>query len=101
MAPLWDPPDLKKRGFRVEGVSFFEKTRGPKKITENTSKQKPDYHGTGSARGERAEKHGKQGESSESSKNSQRPSGRITKRSKGESGEGRPRLETGSAYYRL
>ena len=31
MAPFWDPPDLKKRGFRVEGVSFFEKTRGPKK----------------------------------------------------------------------
>ena len=24
LAPFWDPPDLKKRGFRVEGVSFFE-----------------------------------------------------------------------------
>ena len=31
LAPFWDPPDLKKRGFRVEGVSFFEKTRGSEK----------------------------------------------------------------------
>ena len=31
LAPFWDPPDLKKRGFRVEGVSFFEKTRGTEK----------------------------------------------------------------------
>ena len=68
---------------------------------EKSSKIKPGYHGTGSARGERAYKHCKQGESSESSKNSQRPRGRITKRSKGESGEGRPRLETASAYYPL
>ena len=98
MAPFWDPPDLKKRGFRVEGVSFFEKTRGSK---QKDPKIKPGYHGTGSARGERAYKHCKQGESSESSKNSQRPRGRITKRSKGESGEGRPRIETASAYYRL
>ena len=28
LAPFWDPPDLKKRGFRVEGVSFFEKSEG-------------------------------------------------------------------------
>ena len=55
---------------------------GLEKTPKNTSKQKPGYHGTGSARGERAYKHCKQGESSESSKNSQRPSGRITKRSK-------------------
>ena len=101
MAPFWDPPDLKKQGFRVEGVAFFEKSRGCKKTPKNNQKQKPGYHGTGSARGERAYKHCKQGESSESSKNSQRPRGRITKRSKGESGEGRPRLETASAYYPL
>ena len=25
LAPFWDPPDLKKHGFRLEGVSFFEK----------------------------------------------------------------------------
>ena len=31
LAPFWDPPDLKKQGFRVEGVSFFEKSRGSKK----------------------------------------------------------------------
>ena len=37
LAPFWDPPDLKKRGFRVEGVSFFEETRG----SENTLKIKP------------------------------------------------------------
>ena len=101
LAPFWHPPDLKKHGFRVEGVAFFEKSRGSRKSPKNTSKPKPDYHGTGSARGERAYKHCKQGESSESSNTSQRPSGRITKRSKGESGEGRPRLETASAYYRL
>ena len=35
MAPFWDPPDLKKQGFRVEGVSFFEKSRGSKKDTKN------------------------------------------------------------------
>ena len=71
-------------------IEVFEKNNldGVCKNTENTSKQKPGYHGTGSARGERAYKHCKQGESSESSKNSQRPRGRITKRSKGESGEG-------------
>ena len=32
LAPFWDPPDLKKQGFRVEGVPFFEKSRG----SENT-----------------------------------------------------------------
>ena len=35
MAPFWDPPDLKKRGFRVEGVSFFEKARGSEKHPKN------------------------------------------------------------------
>ena len=30
MAPFWDPPGLKKQGFRVEGVAFFEKSRGSK-----------------------------------------------------------------------
>ena len=25
LAPVWHPPDLKKHGFRVEGVAFFEK----------------------------------------------------------------------------
>ena len=35
LAPFWDPPDLKKRGFRVEGVSFFEKTRGSEKHPKN------------------------------------------------------------------
>ena len=30
MAPFWDPPDLQKQGFRVEGVAFFEKSRGSK-----------------------------------------------------------------------
>ena len=34
LAPVWDPPDLKKRGFRVEGVSFFEKARGSSKSTQ-------------------------------------------------------------------
>ena len=28
MAPFWDPPDLKKQGFRVEDVAFFEKSKG-------------------------------------------------------------------------
>ena len=31
MAPFWDPPGLKKQGFRVEGVAFFEKSKGFKK----------------------------------------------------------------------
>ena len=35
MAPFWDPPGLKKQGFRVEGVAFFEKSRGSKKDTKN------------------------------------------------------------------
>ena len=26
LAPFWHPPDLKKHGFRVEGVAFFEKS---------------------------------------------------------------------------
>ena len=53
-APFFDPPDLEKQGFRVEGVAFFEKSRGSRKSPKNTSRRKPDYHGTGSARGERA-----------------------------------------------
>ena len=28
LAPFWDPPELKKQGFRVEGVSFFDKSKG-------------------------------------------------------------------------
>ena len=36
MAPFWDPPDLKKQGFRVEGVAFFEKSRGPEKPQKTT-----------------------------------------------------------------
>ena len=35
LAPFWDPLELKKQGFRVEGVSFFEKTRGSKKHPKN------------------------------------------------------------------
>jgi hypothetical protein len=35
LAPFWDPPDLKKQGFRVEGVSFFEKSRGSEKTPKN------------------------------------------------------------------
>ena len=35
MAPFWDPPDLKKHGFRVEGVAFFEKSRGSEKHPKN------------------------------------------------------------------
>ena len=32
LAPFWDPPELKKQGFRVEGVTFFKKkTRGTEK----------------------------------------------------------------------
>ena len=31
MAPFWDPPELKKQGFRVEGVAFSEESRGSKK----------------------------------------------------------------------
>ena len=34
MAPFWDPPGLKKQGFRVEGVAFFEKSKGFEKIAE-------------------------------------------------------------------
>ena len=34
MAPFWDPPGLKKQGFRVEGVAFFEKSKGFEKIIE-------------------------------------------------------------------
>ena len=30
LAPFWDPPGLKKLGFRVEGVAFVEKSRGSK-----------------------------------------------------------------------
>ena len=33
LAPFWDPPELKKRGFRVEGVAFFEKSKGFEKTT--------------------------------------------------------------------
>ena len=109
LAPFWlhfgghfgsilGPPGPQKTWFSCGGCVIFRKNEGFKK---KHPKIKPGYHGTGSARGERAYKHCKQGESSESSKNSQRPRGRITKRSKGESGEGRPRLETASAYYPL
>ena len=35
MAPFWDPPDLKKQGFRVEGVPFFEKSWGSEKHPKN------------------------------------------------------------------
>ena len=35
LAPFWDPLELKKQGFRVEGVSFFEKTRGSEKHPKN------------------------------------------------------------------
>ena len=35
MAPFWDPPDLKKHGFRVEGVAFFEKSSGSEKHPKN------------------------------------------------------------------
>ena len=49
---------------------------------KNTSKNKPGYHGTGSARGERACKHCKQGESRKSSKNSESRSAKTTKKSK-------------------
>ena len=34
LAPFWDPLELKKQGFRVEGVAFFEKSRGSSKIVE-------------------------------------------------------------------
>ena len=109
LAPFWGSfwlhfgtPWSSKNEVFVWRLLQFSKNRGvAKKTPKNNQKQKPGYHGTGSARGERAYKHCKQGESSESSKNSQRPRGRITKRSKGESGEGRPRLETASAYYPL
>ena len=47
-----------------------------------TSKNKPGYHGTGSARGERACKHCKQGESRKSCKNSESRSAKTTKKSK-------------------
>ena len=33
LASFWDPPDLKKQGFRVEGVAFFEKIE-PKSLPE-------------------------------------------------------------------
>ena len=47
-----------------------------------SSEKKPGYHGTGSARGERACKHCKQGESSKSSKSSESRSATTTKKSK-------------------
>ena len=31
LAPFWDPLDLKKQGFRMEGVAFFEKSKGSEK----------------------------------------------------------------------
>ena len=34
LAPFWDPPDLQKQGFRVEGVAFFEKSRGSEKSSK-------------------------------------------------------------------
>ena len=40
LAPFWDPPDLKKQGFRVESVAFFEKEI--EGVRKNTQKQKPD-----------------------------------------------------------
>ena len=41
MAPFWDPPGLKKQGFRVEGVAFFEKIEGFEKIVEIGAILKP------------------------------------------------------------
>ena len=34
LVPFWDSPDLKKQGFRMEGVACFNNSRGP----ENTLK---------------------------------------------------------------
>ena len=64
LAPFWDPPDLKKQGFRVEGVSFFEKSRGSDKhpkngnlaIVEREARSKRELQ----ARQERQEQRGQQ-----------------------------------------
>ena len=40
-----DPPDLKKQGFRVEGVSFFEKSRGSKKTPKKENPSTPLVNG--------------------------------------------------------
>ena len=39
LAPCWDPPDLKKQGFRVESVAFFLKNR--KEEREAREKREP------------------------------------------------------------
>ena len=58
LAPFWDPPGLKKQGFRVEGVAFFEKSRGSKqapKLEQFTSRNEPQeqrYPAGVQARGE-------------------------------------------------
>ena len=35
MALFWDPPEIQKQGFRMEGVAFFEKLRGLQKTPKN------------------------------------------------------------------
>ena len=45
------PPGPQKTWFSCGRCVIFRKNEGSEKITENTSKQKPGYHGTGSACG--------------------------------------------------
>ena len=41
LAPFWDPSDLKKQGFRMEGVAFFEKSRSSKKTAQKHKSDDP------------------------------------------------------------
>ena len=51
---IFGSPGPRKSRFSCGKVAFFRKSRGSKKATKNYSKQKPGYHGTGSARDQRA-----------------------------------------------
>ena len=77
------PPQVDPGGLRRPLASQLGAQSLPKLLPEPSgASKKPGYHGTGSARGERACKHCKHGESSKSSKSSESRSATTTKKSK-------------------